>query len=143
MKEENSGYQIQSINLLKDFEDGFQQQLSNHLDLIHNTLDQLINLESSQNKLLDMMENYINTVYHKPYLVKFFQDSWYDMTEGRIDVYITLRDRPSNPEQFITWIYLNEIRSPECFKYTINCIIKEADYYYHYYENELKPRMVK
>lgn len=135
MKEENSGYQIQSINLLKDFEDGFQQQLSNHLDLIHNTLDQLINLESSQNRLLEIMKNYINTVYHKPYLVKFFQDSWYDMTEGRIEVYIIPRNYPSSPEHYITWIYLSEIRSVTCFKETIQCIVKEAD---HYYENELQ-----
>ena len=135
MKEKNSEYQIQSINLLKDFENGVQQQLSIHLDLIHNTLDHLNNLESSQNKLLEMMENYINTVYHKSYLVKFFQDSWYDMTEGRIDVYIIPRNHPSNTEHFITWLYLSEIRSVTCFKETIKCIVKEAD---RYYENELQ-----
>lgn len=135
MKEENSGYQIQSINLLKDFEDGFQQPLSNHLDLIHSTLEQLNNLESSQNILLEMMENYINTVYHKPYRVKFFQDSWYDMTEGRIDVYIIPRNHPSDSERFITWLYLNEIRSVTCFKETIQCIVKEAD---RFYEHELE-----
>ena len=82
-----------------------------------------------------MMENYINSIYHKHYLVKFFQDSWYDMTEGRINVYITLKNHPSNLEHFITWIYLSEIRSSECFKDTINCVVKEAD---HYYENELQ-----
>ena len=134
MKEENSGYQIQSINLLKDFEEGFQQPLSNHLDLIHDTLEQLNNLESSQNRLLDMMENYINAVYHKPYLVKFSQDSWYDMTEGRIDVYIIPRNHTNDSERFITWLYLSEIRSVACFKETIQCIVKEAD---RFYEHEL------
>lgn len=105
------------------------------MDLIHNTLDYLNNLESSQNGLLEMMENRINTIYHRPYLVKFFQDSWYDMTKGRINVYIIQRNHPSNLEYFITWIYLSEIRSVTCFKATIQCIVKKAD---HYYENELQ-----
>ena len=112
---------------LDHFYHDFQEQLHNHNSNRKLVLNQLSQLEFSQDNLLQELETYINTIYTKPYLVHFYQDSWYDIVDGQIEIFIKPRNEKTHTWQLASWFYLTDLEPIESFTTTITNLLQELD----------------